>query len=106
MNRAALLVCLLMLTAATAPAHAERSRDRGRSDQDAAREALRRGEVMPLSAILAIVDRRAHGQVMAVELEREQGRLVYEIDVLSDAGRMIDLWLDARTGEVIRLSYR
>jgi len=68
------------------------------SDQDDARDALRRGKVMPLTAILGIV--------LDAELETEDGVLTYKIDLLSDAGRKVRLRLNARTGELLTLDYR
>lgn len=76
------------------------------SDQDDARDALRRGKVMPLTAILEIVARREPGTVLDAELETEDGVLTYKIDLLSDAGRKVRLRLNARTGELLKLDYR
>ena len=76
------------------------------SDQDDARDALRRGKVMPLTAILEIVARREPGTVLDAELETEDGVLTYKIDLLSDAGRKVRLRLNARTGELLTLDYR
>jgi uncharacterized membrane protein YkoI len=127
MNRPAFLMAFLLAAAPALDAHAERDRARSgespgrasssssaghsrgagaRHDHDEAREALRRGKVMPLTAILAIAGRREHGQVIAVELETERGRLNYKIDVLNDAGRMARLRIDARTGEILSVNYR
>ncbi len=76
------------------------------SDQDDARDALRRGKVMPLTAILEIVARREPGTVLDAELETEDGVLTYKIDLLSDAGRKVRLRLNARTGEILKIDYR
>ncbi len=75
------------------------------SDQDDARDALRRGKVMPLAAILGIVARREPGTVLDAELETEDGVLTYKIDLLSDAGRKVRLRHNARTGELLTLDY-
>jgi uncharacterized membrane protein YkoI len=74
-----------------------------RSDDDdhvAAREALRRGEILPLSQILAIVQRRVPGDVIDVELDRHHGQWRYEVKVLTSTGRVREVKLNARTGEV------
>ena len=49
------------------------------SDQDEARDAVRKGKIMPLTAILEIVTRREPGTVMEVELETKNGKLTYRI---------------------------
>ncbi len=77
-----------------------------RNDQDDARDALRRGKVMPLTAILEIAFRRERGTVLEVELETEDRVLTYKIDMLSEAGRKVRMRLNARTGEVLTIDYR
>ncbi|MES2473152.1 MAG: PepSY domain-containing protein [Pseudomonadota bacterium] len=72
-----------------------------RFDQDDAREALKKGKVMPLTAILDIAAKRQPGGVIAVDLETHKGRLIYEIDVITDDGRRRELRLDARSGEIL-----
>lgn len=72
-----------------------------RYDQDDAREALKKGKVMPLTAILDIAAKRQPGTVIGVDLETEKGRLIYEIDVITDDGRRRELQIDARGGEIL-----
>jgi uncharacterized membrane protein YkoI len=74
-------------------------------DQDDARDALRRGRVMPLTAILEIAFKRERGTVLEVELDTEDGVLVYEIELLSESGRKVEMWINARTGEFRRVRY-
>jgi uncharacterized membrane protein YkoI len=86
--------------------HRESHSSSSHSDQDDARDALRRGKVMPLTAILEIVARRETGTVLDAELETEDGVLTYKIDLLSDAGRKLRLRLNARTGDILAVDYR
>ena len=73
-----------------------------RFNQDDAREALKKGKVMPLTAILDIAARREPGTVIAVELETQRnGRLIYEIDVITEDGRRRELKIDARKGDIL-----
>jgi len=74
-------------------------------DQDDARAALRQGKVMPLTAILEIAFKREKGTVLEVELETENGALTYEIELLSDSGRKVRMWINARTGEVLKVRH-
>jgi hypothetical protein len=71
------------------------------SDQDEARDALRKGKIMPLTAILEIVTKREPGTVMEVELETKDGKITYRIEVLADNGRRREIRLDARSGNVL-----
>jgi uncharacterized membrane protein YkoI len=70
--------------------------------QDRARRALEAGEILPLRAILQRVERDNPGQVIEVELEREEGLWVYEIRLLAAGGAIIELEVDARDGTVLR----
>ena len=71
------------------------------SDQDQARDAVRKGKIMPLTAILEIVTKREPGTVMEVELETKNGKLTYRLEVLTDSGRRREIRLDARNGDVL-----
>lgn len=72
------------------------------TDQDRAREARVRGDALPLGSILAIVEREIGGRVIEVELEREDGALRYELEVLLPDGRVVELEIDARTGTLVK----
>lgn len=74
-------------------------------DHEEARRAVERGELKPLSEILARIEKEFDGRVLEVELERHrENRLVYEIELLTPDGRVLEIRYDGRTGE--RLSVR
>ncbi len=75
-------------------------------DHDRAREAVKDGQVMPLRAVLERLEREHPGQVLDVELEDEDGQLVYEVKLLQNDGRLVKLELDARTATVLRRKQR
>lgn len=93
---------LLLMAAAIGQAAAAS----GRSDHDRARAAVQAGEVMPLPALLERLQRSHPGQVLELELEREDGRWVYEVKLLQADGQLLKLELDARTAEVLTLRRR
>jgi uncharacterized membrane protein YkoI len=73
-------------------------------DQNEARRAVERGELRPLAEILASARKEFGGRVLDVELERENsGALVYEIELLADDGRVLELEYDGRTGQRLSL---
>lgn len=72
------------------------------SDHDRARAALVAGEVLPLTEVLQRVARQHPGHVLEVELEREDGRWVYELKLLLGDGGVLKLEVDARDGTVLR----
>jgi uncharacterized membrane protein YkoI len=86
---------------AAVPAGAS-ARERHGHDNEFAREALQRGEVLPIAKLLALAGRYLPGDVVEVKLEpRRNGELRYEIRVLTPAGKIRELQLDARTGQYI-----
>ncbi|MBR0679808.1 PepSY domain-containing protein [Roseomonas eburnea] len=95
MRRALFLLPLLPLLAQ--PAHAS-----DRRDHERARAALAAGEIRPLADLLAEVERRYVGTVIETELDRDNGRWVYEFKLLPPSGRVFEIKLDAATGALIR----
>jgi uncharacterized membrane protein YkoI len=79
---------------------------RSEPDQDRARAALQAGEILPLNTILTRLAQTQPGQVLEVELERKDGRWLYEIKLLQPGGGLLKLELDARSGEVLRQKSR
>lgn len=90
------LLALALLGAAGARAD-------GRGDHDQARAAMLAGEVMPLPALLERLQRTHPGQVLELELERDDGRWIYEVRLLQRGGQLVRLDVDARTAEVLRV---
>lgn len=70
-----------------------------RSDADAVKEWVREGRVLPLEELLARHRDRIPGRLLDLELEREHGRIVYELEVVDEQGRVHEIYLDAETGE-------
>jgi len=75
---------------------------RHRRDHDLARQALERGEVLALEAVLAEVRKSMSGEVAGVELEREHGAWLYEIKMIGPGGVLTEVEVDARTGRILR----
>jgi len=70
-------------------------------NQKQARALLREGKIRPLEALMALHPQRLAGRLLDVELERDDGVLVYEIEVLGRDGVVREFDLDAATGEVL-----
>ena len=79
---------------------------RSELDQNRARAAMQAGEILPLATILTRLAQTQPGQVLEVELERKDGRWLYEIKLLQPGGGLLKLELDARSGEVLRQKSR
>lgn len=89
------LLAALALTALAPTALADRL------SHDEALRAVESREALPLARIMQIALQNAPGEVVEVELERDDGRLVYEVEVLSASGRVRKVEIDARTGTVL-----
>ncbi len=76
------------------------------ADHERARRALEAGEVMPLRAVLELLERDYPGEVLEVELEREDGVWVYEIKLIRRGGDLLKLELDAHDGSLRRIRGR
>ncbi len=90
----------LALTGAMVPAGGGNA---GYRDHDAVRIAVERGEIRPLADLLAIVSGKLPGEIAGVEIERKNGHWVYEFRVVDKAGRLFEVYVDARSGEINRI---
>jgi uncharacterized membrane protein YkoI len=97
---ALLLALLLSLSFAAPPGQAAADE---RPSQDEILAAVRRGEMRPLAEIEALLQDRLPGKVIKVELERRRGMWVYEFKVLGAEGRRSDVYVDASTGDVLKV---
>ena len=90
---------LFILALAAAPAFADRD------DHDRARHALEAGEILPLSEILAAATAVRPGRVIEIDLERDDGRWVYELELVSPQGRLYEMEIDAASGTVLEVEH-
>lgn len=97
LDRRSLLVAGLIWVAATGVAWADDDGD----DHDRARRAVSEGKALPLTDILAMLRPSLDGEVIEVELEQKGGRLLYELKVLSPAGRVREIYVDAATAAIV-----
>ena len=70
-------------------------------DHEIARQALLRGEILPLETLLAEVRKAFEGEFIGVELELKQGAWVYVLKILTRDGKLLRIVADARTGAVL-----
>ncbi|WP_159997423.1 PepSY domain-containing protein [Roseomonas sp. 18066] len=99
-----LLLGLLLLPVAAARADGDDWRRLGcRNEQDCARQALERGEIRPLEDVLAVVRRAVPGDIVGVELDRDDGRWIYEIKVLTARGQRREVEIEATTLRILEI---
>lgn len=91
----AVLFGLAMMALTALPAAAQPGQPH-KLDQERARAERGRGSIMPLEQLLRSVALQLEGRQLGVELEEDDGRMVYEIKWLLPDGRRIEIELDAR----------
>jgi uncharacterized membrane protein YkoI len=81
----------------------------GRGDHDdrkTVESARERGDVLPLARIVELLRAQGmQGEVLEVELEDDDGRLIYEIYLLGDDGRRREIKVDPATGRILDMDH-
>lgn len=70
-------------------------------EHDRVRGLVESGAIRPLEEVVEAATERYPGRLLEVELEREEGRLVYEVELVTEGGEYIEVLVDAETGEVL-----
>lgn len=71
------------------------------SDHDRARQLQQAGDILPLEKILENAQATHPGRIIEVELEKEHGRYIYEIESVDESGHVREMKFDARTGALL-----
>ncbi|HEY6023988.1 MAG TPA: PepSY domain-containing protein [Pseudolabrys sp.] len=79
------------------------ARDRDDLRHEDVRRAVETGEIRSLADIIAAVRGKLPGEVAGVEIERKDGHWRYEFRVVDGQGRLFDVYIDARNGEIERI---
>ncbi len=87
------------LVAASAPAFAGDDDD----DRDRARDLRQQNRILPYRQLRRRVLQRFPGRIIDVELENDDGRLVYEIKVVTRRGRVLEIEIDAQSGRFLEV---
>jgi len=70
--------------------------------QDTARDLRRAGTILALDDILERVRARyPEARLLETELERDDGRYIYEMEILTQEGQVRELETDAATGKIL-----
>jgi uncharacterized membrane protein YkoI len=87
---------LLCAALALAPiAHAD--------DDQRIRQLQRSGEILSLEQIFDRARKVKPGRIVDVDLDKDDGRYIYEIELLERSGKVWEMEFDARTGELLQL---
>lgn len=70
-------------------------------EHDDAREALRRGDILPYSAIKRIVESQVDGKVVGQKLRRTNRGWQYDLRVRPKNGRVMVVVVNAKNGSIV-----
>ena len=103
-GRTVMLAMVLAAAAlvAAAPRVAD-ARDQDELRRDEVRRAVESGEIHSLADILAALRGKLPGEVAGVEIEHRGDRWRYEFRVVDSQGRLFEVYVDARSGEIERI---
>lgn len=93
------LLLLLLIGVSISGMQAAASED----DHELARKLRDAGEILALEEIVRYARSAKSGELLETELERNDGRYVYEVDILDKAGQVWELKLDAASGRLIEM---
>lgn len=108
-NRRQIIVSIVALACfPVREARADRKRRRGRKrdydhDYADADDARRSGDIVPLRDVLENVRKSFRGEIVGIEFEREDDRWVYEIKMIAEDGRYIEIYVDAKSNKVLKI---
>ena len=71
-------------------------------EQEEVRSLMQQGDILPLEQILQKARQQHTGKVLETELEKDDDRYIYEIELLDESGEVRELEFDATTGELIK----
>jgi uncharacterized membrane protein YkoI len=71
-------------------------------DHQEARRLTESGEILPLENLIQSIKAKQPGRILEVELERDDGLYLYEIEILDQQGAVWEFKLDATSGEILQ----
>lgn len=79
------------------PAMADRA-----GEHEDARRAVELGEALPLVDVLAKVRPDLGGEIVGVSFKRKKDLWLYEFKVIEPGGRLVEVYVDAASGRVLK----
>lgn len=68
-------------------------------DHDKAKRLFDTGDILALQVVLEKARNIQAGKIIEVELESSHGKYIYEIELLTPEGKVLELKFDAKTGK-------
>jgi len=98
------IIAVLLSVSAAGIVYGVRSKNTGHRNEHNA-HALQQSQqqgLLPLAEILKKVQPRIQGELIETEFEIEDGVAVYEFKYISPSGKVLEIYVDAKTGKIIK----
>jgi uncharacterized membrane protein YkoI len=69
---------------------------------EAVREWVVEGKMLPFETIFQMNRQHLTGKILDLEVEKEDGLIIYEIEQLKDNGEVSEIYIDAVTGKFLK----
>ncbi len=97
---------LTLMSAAATMAFSKQSSLRGYSEKhEEVFQSRKAKDILPFSDILKAVRPHIQGEIIETEFEIEDGRPVYEFKYIDPSGRVIEIYVDAKTGKILKKEF-
>ena len=101
-SRKTIVSVLAFLFAGGNIAYADHWDEEDNDDHDRARHALEEGYARPLGEIMELVGDQLGGKVVGIEFHSRHHRYIYEFKVITPDGALIEVYVDALTGKILK----
>lgn len=66
---------------------------------------VKEGKILSLEAMLARYPEAEYGKLLDLEVEKEHGNIIYEMEFLRDDGRVLEISIDASDGQLLKQEF-
>ncbi|MCP4491995.1 MAG: peptidase M4 [Gammaproteobacteria bacterium] len=73
--------------------------------QNEIRKMVKQGRLWSLESIMELYQAQQYGKLLDLEVEREGGTIVYELEFLQADGRIVELEIDASNGQLLEQEF-
>lgn len=69
----------------------------------AVRDDVSKSKILSLSTLKAVITKRFGPNIIDIEIEKKKGLWIYEFKVISKTGRLVEVYMNAETGHILKI---
>jgi len=73
-----------------------------KSHQRSIRKAFQRKQILSLRTIMRIIQNKTKSEIIGIDLEHKEYGWVYEFKIVDRKGRLLELYVDAKNGNILK----